>query len=721
MNLLIDRPECAGDDTVYCLPANIDRHGRLINGSFCVSREKITVYIDGDLTSEFNIKDFAEFECIREFGSSMAQGIRKNGDKVYLCSFTQEQFLRYAELLKILEFYVKTGNFPEKSDAPEPCCSICGHPLNGSVRCVFCTKKRDIFQRLLQFVKPVIKEFAAAVICSMLINIIVVGIPYIDRYIIDSYVTPRYAPDGTFAVIMGVTAVLLILKSVFQHFSMKCSFSASLKMGKHLRKAVFEKAQELSMSTASKHTAGEMISRISNDTTRIEDFFTSSGRDLFVNIAMLLVIAVVMFVMNWRLALAAVIPIPFLIYIQKNIHVKIHPPYAKAWKHSVTQSKVIHDSINGVKMVKSSGQEKQEIQKYGAATELWRDASERAEKNWYRTNFFLQLVFPVGSYLVTYLGGRSVLDGAMTVGELIQFTTYAAMLYSPLQWLINISREFSNVTVSAGKILEILDEDPEVIDSGNSKELDIKGNISFREVYFGYKVYNPVLKNISFDIKQGEMIGIVGHSGSGKSTLINLIMRLYDCTGGNVFIDGVNIKDITLESLHSQVGVVLQENFLFDGSILDNIAYARPDAPFEDIINAAKAANAHEFIIKLPDGYNTRVGSKGYQLSGGERQRISIARAILHDPKVIILDEATSALDTVTEKKIQEALGRLTEGRTTIAIAHRLSTLSKADRLLVLDKGRLAEFGTHNELMRKKGVYYKLVMAQRQTAKIKAG
>ena len=275
--------------------------------------------------------------------------------------------------------------------------------------------------------------------------------------------------------------------------------------------------------------------------------------------------------------------------------------------------------------------------------------------------------------------------------------------------------------VSAGKVFEILDEDSEVFDGSTAKELDIKGNISFRDVYFGYKVYNPVLKDINFDIKQGEMIGIVGHSGSGKSTLINLIMRLYDCTGGNVYIDGVDIKDITLESLHSQVGVVLQENFLFDGSILDNIAYARQDAPFEDIINAAKAANAHDFIIKLPDGYNTRVGSKGYQLSGGERQRISIARAILHDPKVIILDEATSALDTVTEKKIQEALGRLTEGRTTIAIAHRLSTLSKVDRLLVLDKGRLAEFGTHNELMKKKGVYYKLVMAQRQTAKIKAG
>lgn len=721
MNLLIDKPECAGDDTVYCLPANINRRNELINGSFCVSREKITVYINGETASQFNIKDFKEFECVRQSGSSMAQGIRKNGERVYLCSFTQEQFLRYAELLKMLEFYVRTDRFPEKSDAPEPFCPICGHPLNGAKKCVFCTKKKDILKRLTEFIQPVKKEFAAAIVCSMLINIIIVGIPYIDRYVIDSYVTPGYAPEGTFTVIIAVTTVLLIVKSVLQHFAMKCSFDASLGMGKQMRRIIFEKAQELSMSSSSKHTAGEMISRISNDTARIEDFFTSSGRDLLVNIALLIVIAVVMFFMNWRLTLAAVIPIPFLIYIQRKNHLKIHPPYAKAWKYSVTQSKVIHDSINGVKMVKSSGQEKQEIEKYGEATQQWRYASERAEKTWYRCNLILQLLFPIGSYLATYLGGQRVLNGAMTTGELIQFTTYAAMLYSPIQWLINISRGFTDVMVSAGKVFEILDEDSEVFDGSAAKELDIKGNISFRSVYFGYKVYNPVLKDINFDIKQGEMIGIVGHSGSGKSTLINLIMRLYDCTGGNVYIDGVDIKDITLESLHSQVGVVLQENFLFDGSILDNIAYARQDAPFEDIINAAKAANAHEFIIKLPDGYNTRVGSKGYQLSGGERQRISIARAILHDPKVIILDEATSALDTVTEKKIQEALGRLTEGRTTIAIAHRLSTLSKADRLLVLDKGRLAEFGTHNELMKKKGVYYKLVMAQRQTAKIKAG
>ena len=226
------------------------------------------------------------------------------------------------------------------------------------------------------------------------------------------------------------------------------------------------------------------------------------------------------------------------------------------------------------------------------------------------------------------------------------------------------------------------------------------------------------MKDVSFSIKKGEMIGVVGHSGAGKSTLINLVMRLYDPTSGSVRIDGHDLREISQFSLRSQVGVVLQETFLFNGSVLDNIRYAKPEATFEDVVRAAKVANCHEFITRLPDGYNTVVGERGYNLSGGERQRVAIARAILHDPKIIILDEATASLDTQTEKQIRDALARLTEGHTTIAIAHRLSTLSGADRLLVLDKGRVAEIGTHNELLARKGVYYKLVMAQRQTAKL---
>lgn len=318
-----------------------------------------------------------------------------------------------------------------------------------------------------------------------------------------------------------------------------------------------------------------------------------------------------------------------------------------------------------------------------------------------------------------YFGASMVLDFRITLGEFVQFTGYASMLYGPMEWLMQLPRALSQAMVSAGKIFEIIDEPIDLDDHENAVNMEIKGDITFENVSFGYTAYNPVLKNISCDIKQGEMIGIVGHSGVGKSTMINLLMRLYDPTSGSVKIDGVDLRDIKAESLHQKLGVVLQETFLFNGTVFENIAYAKPDATFEDVVRAAKIADAHDFVTRLPDGYNTYVGEKGYSLSGGERQRVAIARAILRDPKILILDEATASLDTQTEKQIQTALNRLIKGRTTIAIAHRLSTLSSADRLIVLDKGRVAEIGTHTELMGRKGVYYRLVMAQRTTAAIK--
>lgn len=719
MDLQIKLPEDR-PNAPFSLPFHFTGDGEACEGIFCFEGDSLYIYVDGVLEGEYDVHEFDEFTCRRQIGTSMAQGIKEDGEVICFCAFKQDMFLRFAEMLKLVEHYVRTGELITDTGEDEPVCPKCGLPLEGAPECVFCKSKSSTMLRLIKRIAPYKKYFAAALIFTILSQMIWVLMPYLDRLLIDKYVTPKVDDLGGVAKI-GVSVLLLLLTAgLFEYLNMKNSFRVALNLGRDLRQEVFEKSQQLSMSSISRRTAGELINRVSGDAAKLEDFLAANGKDAVVKMLSLIIIGTLLFVMDWRLALMTVLPVPIVFLIVSKLFDMMAIRYTKVWKYSTKHSETLHDILNGIRVVKSYGSEAKEIARYEDCSGDWAKACVKAEIMWYLTMPFSYFVLTIGNYFVLYFGGSMILDQQMSLGQLIQFTTYVAMLYEPINWMIQIPRTLADTSVSAGKVFEILDERSDVRDVSEPVDLDIKGEIEFDDVYFGYKAYDPVLKGISCKINRGEMIGIVGHSGVGKSTMINLMMRLYDCTRGEIRIDGVPVKNISQHSLRSQVGVVLQETFLFDGSVLDNISYAKPQASFEEIVRAAKIANAHDFIVKLPDGYNTRVGNKGFQLSGGERQRIAIARAILHDPKVIILDEATASLDTQTEKQIQQALGKLTEGRTTIAIAHRLSTLSEADRLIVLDKGKLAEFGTHKELMSKKGVYYKLVMAQRQTTKMKA-
>lgn len=426
-----------------------------------------------------------------------------------------------------------------------------------------------------------------------------------------------------------------------------------------------------------------------------------------------------LFIYDWRLALMILLPAPFVSLSFRLFWQFMHRLYNKSWHIGSKSNTILHDIFSGIRVVKAFGMEAREAKRFDDASKEARDINIRNERLWATVWPWLNFFMGIGEFFLLYYAGNKIIGGEMTLGQMTQFSAYVGMIYGPLRWVANLPRRLVQFMTSTAKVFEIIDEKIDVPDKENAMDIKIKGTIDFENVSFGYDETNEVLKKINLHVEPGEMIGIVGRSGVGKSTLINLLMRMYDVDEGCIRVDGVDIRDLSQDCLRSQTGVVLQETFLFAGTIYDNIAYAKPDASRDEIITAAKIAGAHEFIMKLPDAYNTKVGEKGHTLSGGERQRVSIARALLHNPRILILDEATASLDTETERQIQESLQKLTKDRTTFAIAHRLSTLRNATRLIVLDKGTIAEMGTHDELMRKKGIYYGLVMAQRQMSKMK--
>ena len=463
------------------------------------------------------------------------------------------------------------------------------------------------------------------------------------------------------------------------------------------------------------------MSRITQDVGRLRDFIAEGLQDIIGDSMALVFMCIIMFVINWQLALWVLLPIPLIILFSFYFGHKMHKVFHVLWRRYAGISTILASTIPGIRVVKAFTREKYEVGRFQEQTHQVFEGEMNAAKLWTLYQPIMTFLTYIGTVLIWLVGGRQILNGELTLGEITLFMTYMTQFLQPVRTLAQMNRRFLRAATSAERVFEVLDTAPSVASRKDAIDLpNMRGQVEFRDVFFSYDNEKNAINGISFTTQPGEMIGLVGHSGAGKSTLINLVTRFYDPNEGEIFIDGHDSRDIALGSLRGQIGVVLQDPFLFEGTVADNIGYGKPEATRHEIIAAAKAANAHDFIVKFPDGYDTMVGERGVRVSGGERQRISIARAILKNPRILILDEATSSVDTETESRIQEALGRLIQGRTVFAIAHRLSTLKHSNRLVVLKEGQVDEIGTHEELIAKGGTYANLCEKQTELSKIRA-
>lgn len=701
------------EEIYYTLPLDLDSAGNYLKNSYVViTNRTISILEEGKLHKKYSLSECEEIKSEPQIACGILYVVR-SGTEEFLGRFSSKHLARFSYAARGAMLLKQGKTQQVESQEYEKTCLVCGRALPGTKLCPHCAgKKVGLLHELFVMLKPYKLQLLIILFLMLAASAITLLNPEIQKYLIDDILN---AENGTlqqaFICLGGMFGLSIGIVIVNISKSYLCSKLGST-ISMDLRKKLYAKIQILSLSFINDRRPGELMNRIINDTGRIREFMEDVFCNLFTVVIIFVFDIVYMLILDVKLALLAFVFAPVSVFVSVAFWKNIHRRFHRQWVKNDDIYSQLQDVISGMSVVKSYGKEKEESLRFDQSAGEYADIQSKNEVFWAIFYPVLSFVMGAGVFFILYFGGSDVLSGNKTAGELLQFVNYTSMLYMYLNWITNLPRQLMNLITSVQRIGDVMSQEPQIYDRENAAALDLKGEIEFKDLSFGYKSYQPILEHIHLKVKPGEMIGLVGASGTGKSTMINLIMHLYEADDGELLIDGRDIREIQLANYHSQIGVVLQETFLFSGTILNNIRFARPDATYEEVIRAAKMANAHDFICRTPDGYNTYVGERGFNLSGGERQRLAIARAILNEPRLLILDEATASLDTESEYLIQKALERLRTGRTTFAIAHRLSTLKDADRLVVIDGHEIAEVGTHNELMDKKGIYYGLVTAQ---------